>query len=91
MTLVDSDPVPGTFSDDSFPILYSKPGCQQCIATGRYLDKRGVAYLYVDVTEEEHAVETVRELGYTQVPVVEVNGDHWYGYNPGKLAEHFGV
>lgn len=71
------------------PVLYSKPGCQQCKATERWLDSHGVTYLYVDVTTDDGGLEAVKSLGYTQVPVVEVGGTHWYGFNPLMLAETF--
>lgn len=65
--------------------VYSKPGCVQCQATMRKLDKRGAAYEVRDVTEDQDAYAHVRELGYQQVPVVEAGGQHWSGYRPDKI------
>ena len=75
----------------SLPILYSKNGCQQCVATARWLDAKGVEYEYRDAGADESVRQEVADLGYMQVPVVVANGDHWYGFNPGKLDEHFAV
>lgn len=65
--------------------VYSKPGCVQCQATMRKLDKRGAAYEVRDVTQDQDAYAHVRELGYQQVPVVEVGQQHWSGFRPDKI------
>lgn len=80
------------------PILYSKPGCVQCISTKRALDKHGVEVRVIDVTESEQGEARVRELGYQQLPVMEIpfdqevfhEGDrvqHWYGFRPDLVAQ----
>lgn len=68
--------------------VYGKPRCVQCDATKRALNKRGIPYTYVDVTENPDALAHIKALGYTSAPVVELsNGiDSWSGYQPGKLA-----
>lgn len=73
----------------TLPILYSKPGCQQCVATARWLDAKGVEYDYRDASESDEFKDEVKALGYMQLPVVVVDGDHWYGFNPVKLDEAF--
>ncbi|MGO1408407.1 MAG: glutaredoxin domain-containing protein, partial [Brachybacterium sp.] len=50
--------------------VYSKPLCVQCDATKRALNKAGVAYDVVDITEDADALATVKSLGYVQAPVV---------------------
>ncbi|CTQ46793.1 MULTISPECIES: glutaredoxin-like protein NrdH [Stappiaceae] len=66
--------------------VYSKPACVQCNATYRALDQRGVEYVVIDLSEDSNAFEHVQSLGYKQVPVVEVSGDHWAGFRPDKIA-----
>ena len=66
--------------------VYSKPGCVQCQATISKLDKRGAAYEVRDVTQDQDAYAHVRELGYQQVPVVEVGQQHWSGFRPDKIS-----
>lgn len=73
----------------TLPILYSKPSCQQCKATARWLDKEGIEFEYRDASENPEYLEEVKALGYTQVPVTVANGEHWYGFNVEKLDEHF--
>jgi len=66
--------------------IYSKPACMQCVATKREMDKRGVVYEIIDLTIDESALERITSLGYRQAPVVEVEGDHWSGFRPDKIA-----
>lgn len=68
-------------------IVYSKPGCGQCVATTRKLDKDKVVYDKVDVSLDPEALQRVLELGYSQVPVIVTDDDHWYGFQPDKLDE----
>nr|WP_041945402.1 glutaredoxin-like protein NrdH [Tsukamurella paurometabola] len=71
--------------------VYTKPACQQCTATFRALDKAGVTYRTVDVSEDTDARDYVMSLGYLQAPVVVVETattDHWSGFRPDKLREH---
>ncbi|PXA80335.1 glutaredoxin-like protein NrdH [Auritidibacter ignavus] len=67
--------------------VYSKPACVQCNATYRALDKKGIEYKVVDMSEDIEALEQVRALGYMQAPVVMTEGDHWSGFRPDKIAE----
>lgn len=65
--------------------IYSKPDCMQCHATYRALDKQGLDYTVVDLTQDKGAVETVESLGYRQLPVVVAAGEHWSGFRPEKI------
>lgn len=65
--------------------VYSKPACGQCTATYRALDKAGVNYSVVDLSEEPAALETIKALGYLQAPVIVAGEDHWSGFRPDKI------
>ncbi|WP_146338406.1 glutaredoxin-like protein NrdH [Nesterenkonia sp. NBAIMH1] len=67
--------------------VYTKPACVQCNATYRALDKNGVAYKTVDISQDAEALERVRALGYMQAPVVITDADHWSGFRPDKISE----
>lgn len=67
-------------------IVYTKPACVQCTATYRALDKAGVEYESVDISEDNDAREYVLALGYLQAPVVVIDGgDHWSGFRPDRI------
>ncbi|WP_028245320.1 glutaredoxin-like protein NrdH [Pseudoclavibacter soli] len=65
--------------------VYSKPACVQCNATYRALDKRGIDYTVVDITEDAAALDHVKGLGYQQAPVVVTDAGHWSGFRPDKI------
>ena len=67
--------------------VYTKPACMQCNATKRALDKAGVAYDVIDITEDNEARDYVMSLGYLQAPVVTAGSEHWSGYRPDRINE----
>ncbi|OZD85302.1 NrdH-redoxin [Rhodococcus sp. 05-2256-B2] len=62
--------------------VYTKPECNNCDQTKRRLNKHGIDYTTVDVTEDAAAREFVTNgLGYRQIPVVVVDENtHWSGF-----------
>ena len=69
-------------------VVYSKPVCVQCKATKRALDKAGIEYVEIDLSQDEKALNKVKALGYQQAPVVITSeGVHWSGYRPDKIKE----
>ncbi|KZF06233.1 glutaredoxin family protein [Rhodococcus sp. 15-725-2-2b] len=62
--------------------VYTKPECNNCDQTKRRLNKHGIEYTTVDVTEDAAAREFVTDgLGYRQMPVVVVDENtHWSGF-----------
>jgi glutaredoxin-like protein NrdH len=67
--------------------VYTKPSCVQCNATYRALDKKGIAYNSLDISQDAEALENLKALGYQQAPVVTTPIGDWSGYNPGKIEE----
>lgn len=73
--------------------VYTTPDCSQCKMTKDWLDKKGVPYSTVDLSESEADLEAVRALGYRTAPVIVVstgdlrNEEHWYGFRPDKLKQ----
>lgn len=67
-------------------IIYTKPDCVQCNATYRALDRQGIDYRVVDLTEDLQALNHVKSLGYQQVPVIIAGDDHWSGFRPDKIG-----
>jgi glutaredoxin-like protein NrdH len=67
--------------------VYTKPACVQCNATYKALDKQGLAYEIVDITEVAEARDYVMALGYLQAPVVVAGGEHWSGFRPDRIQD----
>ncbi|QKT12421.1 redoxin NrdH [Rhodococcus sp. W8901] len=65
--------------------VYTKPACVQCNATYRALDKAGLEYDIVDISESPEARDYVMALGYLQAPVVVAGDDHWSGFRPDRI------
>ncbi|WP_019149136.1 glutaredoxin-like protein NrdH [Timonella senegalensis] len=66
--------------------VYSKPQCVQCDATYRALDKKGIEYTVVDITQDPAALEMVRSLGHLQAPVVVAGDENWSGFRPDQIS-----
>jgi glutaredoxin-like protein NrdH len=67
--------------------VYTKPACVQCDATLRALDKAGISYQKIDVTQNAEAREFMMSLGYLATPVVYVSPtQHWSGYRPDAIG-----
>lgn len=67
--------------------VYTKPGCVQCNATYRALDKKGIEYSSADISQDEAALERLKEMGFQQAPVVESPIGNWSGFDPDKIEE----
>ena len=67
-------------------VVYTKPNCAQCNATCRALNRAGLPYKTVDISQDTEALEWVKSLGHAQAPVVIVNDTaHWSGYRPDRI------
>lgn len=67
--------------------VYTKPACVQCNATYKALDKAGIDYTVVDISEDNQARDYVMELGYLQAPVVVAGDEHWSGFRPDRIKQ----
>ncbi|KQU30603.1 MULTISPECIES: redoxin NrdH [Nocardiaceae] len=65
--------------------VYTKPACVQCKATYRALDKEGIEYDVIDISQDPEARDYVMALGYLQAPVVVAGEDHWSGFRPDRI------
>lgn len=65
--------------------VYTKPGCVQCTATKKALDKAGLDYDLIDISLDDEARDYVMALGCLQAPVVVNDGEHWSGFRPDRI------
>lgn len=66
-------------------IVYSQPNCVQCDSTKRLMDREGIEYTSIDVTQDKEAYDYVVGLGYKQVPVVVAGDEHWSGFRAERV------
>ena len=64
----------------SFPqiTLYTRPWCGSVMRVKHWLDRRGIPYAEIDITQDKEAARTVEELngGYRSVPTILLDGVH---------------
>lgn len=65
--------------------VYTKPACVQCDATKRHLNRLGLEYDTVDITQNPEAFDMLIEKGFKAAPVVITDDDQWAGYYPEKI------
>ncbi|AGY81814.1 MULTISPECIES: glutaredoxin-like protein NrdH [Carnobacterium] len=69
-------------------IVYSKPNCMQCNFTKKYLEDKGISYEVKDIFESEEALNEVKELGFSSVPVISIEGHEAFnGFRPDLLDQ----
>lgn len=73
--------------------IYETPGCSGCRLTKAILDRAGITYRTVDLSESLDDYRAVKAMGYMQAPVVCVTypdgrNDHWSGLRPDLLDKY---
>ena len=53
----------------------------------RYLTDKGVTFMEVDLLEDTEALQILIDEGYSELPVVNVNGEFHTGFRPDLLAK----
>lgn len=68
--------------------VYTKPACEPCKATKRFLTARGIPFREVALADVDPAqVSAWQERGLLAAPIVEApDGRVWAGFRPDSLA-----
>lgn len=91
MTMTDTTPartipaMPITPLGDEV-LVWTKPGCPQCVATERDLARKGVPFRMVDITEHPAAADVLRDAGQLQMPAVQFRDEMWAGFQPDRIT-----
>ena len=67
--------------------VYSKPNCIKCEMVKRYLIDKGVKFKEINVFQDAEALAMLRDSGYSEMPVVDVNGEFHTGFRPDVLSK----
>lgn len=67
--------------------VFSRPGCVPCTRVKSWFDTKGIEYEERNVYEDEEALNTITNLGYSGVPVILAGDQHWSGINLEKMKE----
>lgn len=66
--------------------VYTKPSCVQCTYTKKELDRIGLAYTAIDVTEDDAARNLLQDNGICTLPYVVATGQEpWSGFKPERI------
>lgn len=73
--------------------IYETPGCTACRLSKQVLDRAGITYRTVDLSESLDDYRSVKAMGYQQAPVIcatfpDGRNDHWSGLRPDKLQTY---
>ncbi len=70
--------------------VYTKDNCVQCDMTKRLMDKIGVEYEIINISENPSELDKLIEMGYRAAPVVVVTSEtgieSWAGFQPDKIT-----
>lgn len=68
--------------------VYTTPTCPYCVTLKRFLEQKDVEFEEVDVSEDEDALEEMKEKsGQTGVPVVEIGEEVIVGFEKKKIKQ----
>ncbi len=68
--------------------IYSTPTCTYCVALKKFFEKNNVEYEEVDVSDDEEALEKMKEKsGQMGVPVTQIGEDIVVGFEKKKIAK----
>jgi len=68
--------------------VYSLPACVQCDRTKKLLEREGIEYRSVDLTEDPAKAAALKEAGFMQAPIVELeDGTIWGGFRPDLIKK----
>lgn len=71
--------------------VYTKQNCPACEATKKAMDRAGLDYEVIDVSDNLTRQQALRECGFRQMPVVEVTDGEdcrsWEGFRPDLIKQ----
>jgi glutaredoxin 3 len=68
--------------------VYSTPTCPYCVMTKNFLKSKQIPFIEYDVSRDRiHAEEMVRKSGQMGVPVIDVGGKIFVGYQPAEIEK----
>jgi glutaredoxin-like protein NrdH len=66
--------------------VYTKDNCVQCDMTKRLMDKAGIEYDVINISQNPEELDKLIKLGYRAAPVVITDNDSWAGFQPDKIT-----
>lgn len=67
--------------------VYTRPGCVACTMTMRTLNRLGVPYTLIDISNHPDLIEHFTARGLRSLPVVATDNDVFAGFQPDRLRQ----
>jgi len=67
--------------------IYSTPSCAACRLTKNVLERAGAPFQVVDLEEHPEKADELRAAGHQALPVVELAGEQWSGFQLHRLRD----
>ena len=72
--------------------IFTKKNCPACKMTKTLMSRLGIKYEALDITDNDYRLNSLKQLGYKQMPVVAIDEDYkWTGFRPDKIKELVGI
>ena len=65
--------------------VFTTPSCVQCAATTRLMDKLGIIYDKIDLSQHPDLIERFRVMGHLAAPIVVTDRKTWSGFRVEKI------
>lgn len=73
-------------------LIYSTPTCVYCKIAKTWFNAHNIEYTEVDVSSNEEALsELITKTGQKGVPVIDIDGEIWVGWQPSEMKRVFNV
>lgn len=69
------------------PIVYSAENCPKCESTKMMLERNGIEYQTIDLTNDEATRQQFRSEGVRELPVVKFGDKMWTGFRMDRIRE----
>jgi len=67
--------------------IYGQPNCQPCRLARKQLDKEGVPYDYVDLSERPDKLQQFKDQGLQSTPIIETPTERFTGLQPERIQQ----
>ena len=62
--------------------IYTTPNCPACDHTKRWMERRGISYEVMKLSDSVAVMEFAAAQGFTAAPVVIAGAESWSGFRP---------
>lgn len=71
--------------------VFTQNGCPPCRMLKKFLNDERIVFEEFNVNEDEKALNTIKEMGISTVPVTMIDGEVILGFNISQIRELLGI